>query len=47
MLTRAKLKCGKGKLASYKPKIQREFCKKEIASKEGRGEVPDMGPKEF
>ena len=46
MITRTKLKCGEGTLASYKLEIQREFHKQEMASRDG-GEVHEMSWEEW
>jgi hypothetical protein len=46
MLTRSRFKLGKGKLASYKPEIQRRFHKKKMASEGKEGEDPPMRPEE-
>jgi len=45
MLTRAKLKLGKGKLVSYKFELKKRLCKKKMASEGGKGENTPMSPK--
>jgi hypothetical protein len=44
MLTRDKLKLGKGDLASYNSEIERRLRKHKMASKGKEGENPPMSP---
>jgi hypothetical protein len=46
MLTRVKLKLGKGELESYNSDIERRLCKHNMTSEGREGEYPSMNPKE-
>jgi hypothetical protein len=47
MLTRAKLKLGKGKIVSYKSELEKRLRKKKMASEGGEGENPPMSLEEM